>query len=216
MHEQSTVVMWIFFGLGQIAYMLKGAAAAVRNTNSPILTRRQFFSREWDLLLFRGIVSSALFWGWTITPADLLSSWISKLGFQVDFQIPYHPLVALLFGLSSDVLMDYLQKKLPWLKIPGGNGAAIVIAAILMPLLLTGCLRRATGPDRRVYTFEQYARDAIRGGGAFLVQSQNNHPECKQRPAMRLCQAINVGIDIHEAAKQMLNGYCSAGSAVPG
>ena len=93
-----------------------------------------------------------------------------------------------------------------------GGLAASLALLLVVPFLLAACAaRNPVGGDKKPYSFEQYARDTIRGLGAFLVQAQANHlPDCTAQPSMRLCRAINIAIDVHEAAKQMLIQYCSA------
>jgi len=98
-------------------------------------------------------------------------------------------------------------------RLKGEAPAAFVAVGFMLLILLYanlyGCAAR--NPASKPYTFEQYSRDTIRGLGAFLVQAQANHlADCTAKPEMPLCRAINIAIDIHEAAKQMLISYCAS------
>jgi hypothetical protein len=111
------------FILGQLLYLLKRAAYAVRNPNNPTASRRDFLYRNWDVLLFRGGLDQILFWVWVSWP-DGITHLIALTGLSWNFNIPLNGITAVVAGLVSELILDTISLKVPFLQteIPQVNG----------------------------------------------------------------------------------------------
>lgn len=122
MHTHTLLELYGFFAAGQALHVLRRASAAIQSAKNPIKSRREYVSKFWDVLLIRGVFAGCAFWGWFSHP-DLF---VKLTGY--DIQMPAGPVAALLFGLCSDLVLDWVSQKLPWLKreiptVPNGDAA---------------------------------------------------------------------------------------------
>lgn len=112
-HPHLTLVM--LFLLGQALYILKRAAMAIRSPLNPATSRRSFLARNWDVILIRVGAAQTGFWLWISYP-DGLSRIAQVAGVHLDLTIPAKPVVALVSGVCSDAILDWIAEKIPALK----------------------------------------------------------------------------------------------------
>jgi hypothetical protein len=102
-----TLQAWCYVGyvLGQLLFVLKRAASAIRSKTNPIRTRRAYIYANWDVLTIRLMLEGVVFvlcWqvGFTKILA-LFTSWQSPIKF------PASPVFYFAFGFFIDAALDW-------------------------------------------------------------------------------------------------------------
>jgi len=121
-HMSQDLVYYLAFLAGQLLFVLKRSASAIRSKLNPIATRRAFFVANWDLLLIRCALEAPIFYVYRHYDVNSVLSLFTT--WQVPFHIPQSAMTAFLFGYLADSLLDWFgaSAKAPeWLKetIPG-------------------------------------------------------------------------------------------------
>lgn len=124
-HHVEDVQFYIAFIFGQFLFLLKRAGSAVRNEGTTILTRRQYFKHNLDIITVRAALESIFFYypfrhysiaqlikilpfGIDITNTD--NPWLSFL-----LTIPSSAVSAIGLGYVADSLLDGLSQ---WKRLP--------------------------------------------------------------------------------------------------
>jgi hypothetical protein len=55
-HAAVDIAYYLLFFLGQMLFLLKRAGSAIRNSNTAIHTRRDYFYNNWDVILIRAVI----------------------------------------------------------------------------------------------------------------------------------------------------------------
>jgi hypothetical protein len=104
--------IWAAYMIGQLLHVLKRADMSVKSKISGVASIRQFLSLNWIAIVIRLGAGAALYelvWRNPKVIGALLGvSWLE--------QLPMGWAVAFLFGLLSDLLVDWLTAKVPALQ----------------------------------------------------------------------------------------------------
>jgi hypothetical protein len=117
-------VLWLLYLIGQAISILGRASASASSQFTPWNSVREYVKWHWPALAFRLFACTMGFLLWWNNTAffDVLVR--SQLGVNVGLEksIPLTPATAGIYGLLSDVLLDWICAKIPFLegKIPGG------------------------------------------------------------------------------------------------
>lgn len=103
-------ILFLLCLAGQLTYVLKRAAFAVRNPATTIRSRTAYVVSNWDVLLFRIIICQFFYWVGVAYP-NVLTKVIALAGMNMDMTLPLATAIgAFGFGLASDVLLDWLSQ----------------------------------------------------------------------------------------------------------
>jgi hypothetical protein len=121
-HTIGDIGLWACFVLGQLLFVLKRAASAIRNPANPIKTRKDFIWKNWDVLSIRAAIEClVVFYPWRhIALATILSwfhidassGWLSEI---ISTGGASGPIAAIALGYASDSTLDALSQ---WSKLP--------------------------------------------------------------------------------------------------
>jgi hypothetical protein len=120
-------ILWLLYAIGQAISILGRASASASSQFTPWNSVREYIKWHWPALVFRVFACAMgfLLWWTNVAFFDALLS--NSLGVTIGLQksIPLTPATAGIYGLLSDVLLDWACAKMPFLKgrIPDGNGA---------------------------------------------------------------------------------------------
>jgi hypothetical protein len=121
-------VLWLLYVAGQTIAILGRASASASSQFTPWNTVREYVKWHWPALVFRVFACTMGFLLWWNNTAffDVLVR--NQLGVNAGIQksIPLTPATAGIYGLMSDVLLDWMVAKIPFLKskIPNGNSTS--------------------------------------------------------------------------------------------
>lgn len=117
-HQEIDVLYWLAFAGGQLLFMLKRADLAVRSPLNAVATKRQFFRKNWVVLLIRSFFEfAAVFMPYRHADTDAIAR---SFGWTMPFHIPQSWVVSALFGYFSDSIVDWItmQEKIMGIPIP--------------------------------------------------------------------------------------------------
>jgi hypothetical protein len=118
-------LLWLLYFAGQAISILGRASTSASSQFTPWNSVREYVKWHWPALAFHVFACTMGFLLWWNNTAffDVLMS--SQLGVNVGLQksIPLTPATAGIYGLLSDVLLDWTCAKIPFLngKIPNGG-----------------------------------------------------------------------------------------------
>ncbi len=121
-------LLWLLYLTGQAISILGRASASASSQFTPWNSVREYIKWHWPALAFRVFACTMGFLLWWSRTAffDVLMS--SQLGLNLGLQksIPLTPATAGIYGLLSDVLLDWACAKISFLKgrVPDGSGSA--------------------------------------------------------------------------------------------
>ena len=123
MNQQSTILIWLFYLLGQLLHVLKRASMAIRSKSNSLRSRAAYIAFCWDALLVRLVLCAGLFAA-LLTNPRAVTKLLSGLGVSISADIPMDPGTALIFGYFADSVLDWLVSKIPMLQkdLPAWNG----------------------------------------------------------------------------------------------
>jgi len=123
------VTLYLAFFAGQCLFILKRMSYAIRSTEDPASTRRDYLQRNWDVLLIRAALDWAVFIVWQ--HGDLSGFLAAHLNFYVPPLISSSPATAAALGYCSDsgmdwfltmkLMPDWLKRVIPMVPANGGN-----------------------------------------------------------------------------------------------
>ena len=125
--------LWLLYFAGQAISMLGRASTSASSQFTPWNSVREYIKWHWPAIAFRLFACTMgflLWWNNTAFFEELVSH---QLGVSVGIQrsIPLTPATAGIYGLLSDVLLDWACAKIPFLKgrIPNGGSSSPPITA---------------------------------------------------------------------------------------
>lgn len=117
-HSIADVGFYLCFLAGQVLFMLKRAASAIRNPSNPVKTRRGFFFVNWDVLSIRAAFETLfIYYPWrhlgiamilSLFNVDVSSGWIHAL---IGTGIGGGPIAAVAIGYAADSVLDGASQK---------------------------------------------------------------------------------------------------------
>jgi hypothetical protein len=115
-HQQTDVLYYIAFFLGQCLFVLKRADLAARSNTNGTPTKMAYLGHTWVTLLVRMVLEFVLvYYPYRhLSINDLFSSW----GWHFPFQIPQSAVGAFCLGYLSDSLLDWMGTRQTF---PGTN-----------------------------------------------------------------------------------------------
>ena len=118
-------ILWLLYVIGQAISILGRASASASAQFTPWNTVREYMKWHWPALLFRVFACTMGFLLWWNNTAFCEALIGRVLGVNVGIQksVPLTPATAGIYGLMSDVLLDWACAKIPFLKgrIPNGR-----------------------------------------------------------------------------------------------
>lgn len=117
--------LWLLYFAGQAVSMLGRASASASSQFTPWNSVREYIKWHWPALAFRLFACTMGFLLWWNNTAFFEALMSNQLGVSVGIQrsIPLTPATAGIYGLLSDVVLDWACAKVPFLKgrIPNGT-----------------------------------------------------------------------------------------------
>ena len=121
-------VLWLLYVAGQTIAILGRASASALSQFTPWNTVREYVKWHWPALVFRVFACTMGFLLWWTRTAFFEALLSNQLGVNLGIQksIPLTPATAGIYGLLSDVLLDWVCTRIPFLKgrIPNGRNSA--------------------------------------------------------------------------------------------
>lgn len=118
-------VLWLLYLAGQAISMVGRASASASSQFTPWNSVREYIKWHWPALAFRLFACTMGFLLWWNNTAFFEALMSNSLGVTLGLQksIPLTPATAGIYGLLSDVLLDWTCAKIPFLKgrIPNGS-----------------------------------------------------------------------------------------------
>lgn len=125
--ERTGGVLWLFYCAGQTISILGRASSSASSQFTPWNSVREYIKWHWPALAFRVFACTMGFLLWWNNTAffDALVSHQIGMTIGIEKSIPLTTATAGIYGLLSDVLLDWACAKIPFLKgeIPGGSGS---------------------------------------------------------------------------------------------
>ena len=122
------IALWLLYVAGQAISILGRASSSASSQFTPWNSVREYIKWHWPALAFRLFACTMGFLLWWTKTAFFEALLSNSLGVTLGLQksIPLTPATAGIYGLLSDVLLDWACAKIPFLKggIPGGNSTA--------------------------------------------------------------------------------------------
>lgn len=105
-HVLADVIYYLAFLAGQLLFILKRAAMAIRSKTNPTLSRRAYLYANWDVLGIRAALESFIFWVWR---HHLIGVVVAYFGYNIPekISIPVNPIVGFILGYFADSLVDW-------------------------------------------------------------------------------------------------------------
>ena len=121
-------LLWLLYFAGQAISILGRASASASSQFTPWNSVREYTKWHWPALAFRLFACTMGFLLWWNNTAFFDGLVSHQLGVNVGIEksIPLTPATAGIYGLLSDVLLDWACAKIPFLKgrIPDGGGGS--------------------------------------------------------------------------------------------
>jgi hypothetical protein len=114
--SQDFLYYFAFLG-GQLLFILKRAASAIRSKTNPVKTRRAFIYANWDVLLIRCAIEFPIYFFFRHYDANSILSVFTS--WRVPFTLPQGGMMSFSLGYIADSLLDWFgaSAKAPdWLK----------------------------------------------------------------------------------------------------
>jgi len=116
-HLEGDIALYLLFFAGQLLYILKRSAAAIRNPDTPIKNRRQYVYHNWDILLIRTAFEFPVFYLWRHESVSFLLNLLnlgnvfgtSGMGFYSS------PITALVVGYAASDVLNWITN---WTRLP--------------------------------------------------------------------------------------------------
>jgi hypothetical protein len=119
-------LLWLLYFAGQAISILGRASASASSQFTPWNSVREYIKWHWPALAFRLFACTMGFLLWWSNGAFFEALMSNQLGVSIGIQrsIPLTPATAGIYGLLSDVLLDWACARIPLLKgrIPNGSG----------------------------------------------------------------------------------------------
>jgi len=119
-------ILWLLYFTGQAISMLGRASASASSQFTPWNSVREYVKWHWPALVFRVFACTMgfLLWWRNVAAFDVLLSAQLGVNAGIGKAVPLTPATAGIYGLFSDVLLDWACAKLPFLKGRVPNGAS--------------------------------------------------------------------------------------------
>ena len=119
-------LLWLLYLIGQAISILGRASASASSQFAPWNSVREYIKWHWLALVFRVFACTMGFLLWWSNTAffDALVSHQLGVNVGIEKSIPLTPATAGIYGLLSDVLLDWACARIPFLKGKIPNGAA--------------------------------------------------------------------------------------------
>jgi len=117
-HLEGDIVYYLGFLCGQLLFVLRRAAAAIRSKTNPTSTRIHYIQSNWDLLLIRMALEIPAFYLFRHYSLNTILGLFS-IAWKAPLQVPQNALTFFMLGYLADSLLDWfgLSKFAPdWLK----------------------------------------------------------------------------------------------------
>ena len=122
--------LWLLYFVGQAISILGRASASASSQFTPWNSVREYIKWHWPALVFRLFACTMGFLLWWNNTAFFEALLSNQLGVNLGIQksIPLTPATAGIYGLLSDVLLDWACARLPFLKgrIPSDSASPTV------------------------------------------------------------------------------------------
>jgi len=123
-------ILWLLYFIGQAISILGRASASASSQFTPWNSVREYIKWHWPALVFRLFACTMGFLLWWNNTAFFEALVSNQLGVNLGIQksIPLTPATAGIYGLLSDVLLDWACARLPFLKgrIPNDSASPTV------------------------------------------------------------------------------------------
>jgi len=120
-------ILWLLYAIGQAISILGRASASASSQFTPWNSVREYMKWHWPALVFRVFACTMGFLLWWSNTAFFEALVSNSLGVTLGLEksIPLTPATAGIYGLLSDVLLDWACARIPLLKgrIPDANAA---------------------------------------------------------------------------------------------
>jgi hypothetical protein len=113
------VLFYLAFLGGQLLFILKRAASAIRSKSNPTTSRRAFLYANWDVLVIRVAIELPIYWIWRHYPVNTILSVFTSFKLPQAFDFPQGAITFFTLGFIADSLLDWFgaSAKAPeWLK----------------------------------------------------------------------------------------------------
>jgi hypothetical protein len=123
-HLSQDLLYYLAFLGGQLLFVLKRAASAIRSKTNPIASRRAFLYANWDVLLIRCVIELPIYFAFRHYDSNLLLKIFTSWQVPSWLHVPDGPIPIFTLGFVADSMLDWFgaSAKAPsWLKetIPG-------------------------------------------------------------------------------------------------
>jgi hypothetical protein len=118
-HINQDFLYYLAFLGGQLLFILKRAASAIRNHSNPISSRRAFVYANWDVLLVRVAIELPIYYIWRHYPVNTILGLFTSWRVPSAFDFPQGAITFFTLGFIADSLLDWFgaSSKAPvWLK----------------------------------------------------------------------------------------------------
>ena len=105
------LILWLFYISGGVLSMWKRAHLAAKSDYTPWQSLREYATAHGPQLAINFLLSTALFWTWWNDPT-ILAKLLGVIGVQTDSALPLNPFLAAIYGVFSDVVMDFITAKI--------------------------------------------------------------------------------------------------------
>jgi hypothetical protein len=103
------LIYWFVFSLGVLLFLIKRADLAKRSPLNGVKSKREYFSLNWVVLLYRFTFESVLLWGYRYPDLDPLKGLGIPGADKIHFPRMTQSLVLAFFGgLAASSLLDYI------------------------------------------------------------------------------------------------------------
>jgi len=121
-------LLWLLYFAGQAISILGRASSSASSQFTPWNSVREYIKWHWPALVFRLFACTMGFLLWWNNTAffDALLSHQLGVNMGIARSVPLTPATAGIYGLLSDVLLDWLCSSIPFLKnrIPNGSSSS--------------------------------------------------------------------------------------------
>ena len=118
-HISQDLSFYLAFLAGQLLFVLKRAASAIRSKTNPTATRRAFIYANWDVLLIRVAIELPVYYIWRHDLVNGILAMFTSWQLPAAFHFPQGAMVFFILGFIADSMLDWfgVSAKAPeWLK----------------------------------------------------------------------------------------------------
>lgn len=105
------ISLWICYLVGGLLSMWKRAHLSAKSDYTPWQSITGYVSEHGPQMAINFLLSTALFWTWWSDPA-IIGKMLGFVGVQVEAALPLNPFLASIYGVFSDVVMDFITAKI--------------------------------------------------------------------------------------------------------